>query len=241
MCAGCRPARAVFFWILILSTTALAMCSGCYFNRAKRPAEPPFPKPEGRIAVRGFQPALLENTTSRMVRNPVTGGTFPASPVPRAIAERMNDYLMERLSQKKGLALVPPSEVMGAYAEALSTNPTGQEIDLLRRTGRRLSAEAVIAGYIYRWRERLGREFAVEAPASVAFDLFLVAVDDGRIIWKGRFDMTQRSLSENILDMGTFIQAGGKWLTAEQLALLGLERLLSRPDKGKDARSENAL
>ena len=44
---------------------------------------------------------------------------------------------------------------------------------------------------------------------------------------------TQRSLSENILDMNTFLKGGGKWMRAESLAFLGMEELLGELLKGK--------
>jgi hypothetical protein len=67
----------------------------------------------------------------------------------------------------------------------------------------------------------------VDKPASVAFDLHLVRVRDGRVAWTGKFDETQRPLSDNLLKIGTFFKRGAKWLTAEELASAGMGETLT--------------
>ena len=85
-----------------------------------------------------------------------------------------------------------------------------------------------MAGYIYRWKDREGSDYSAGQPASVAFDLYLLRSRDGVVLWKGRFDKTQRSLSENLFDIRTFIEGKGKWMTAADLAELGLTEMLDR-------------
>jgi hypothetical protein len=42
-------------------------------------------------------------------------------------------------------------------------------------------------------------------------------------------------LSENLLEAELFFQAKGRWMTAEQLALIGIDRLLSEmPGQAKE-------
>ncbi len=86
----------------------------------------------------------------------------------------------------------------------------------------------MLIGHLYRYREREGTDFAINRPASVAFDLYLIRPDDGAVLWKGRFDKTQKSLSENLLDIDTFLRGQGRWMTAERLAELGLEDVLGK-------------
>jgi hypothetical protein len=99
---------------------------------------------------------------------------------------------------------------------------------MFQQIGQRFSADAVLVGYLYRWRERVGTELAVSRPASVAFDLSLIRPEDGAILWRAKFDKTQQSLSENLLGWGTFVKGQGRWMTAEKLAEIGLEDLLGR-------------
>ena len=86
-------------------------------------------------------------------------------------------------------------------------------------------------GRVFRYRERVGTAFSVETPASVAFDLLLIRASDGRLLWVGRFNETQKSLFENLFRLRVFIKRGARWLTADELADFGLAQVLeSFPD-----------
>jgi hypothetical protein len=103
---------------------------------------------------------------------------------------------------------------------------TLSEQDLWIETGRDLGADAVIVGHLYRFRERIGTQYSVEVPASVAFDIHLIGVRDGRLLWSGKFDETQQSLFEDLYQLGTFLSRRGRWITAQELAVSGLEGVL---------------
>jgi len=79
---------------------------------------------------------------------------------------------------------------------------------------------------IYRFKERIGRGIGVSEPASVAFALFLYDGQTGKLLWHDVFDETQKPLSENLLNLSLYKSI--KWLTAEELAKNGLEKILSR-------------
>jgi len=71
----------------------------------------------------------------------------------------------------------------------------------------------------------------------VAFDLYLMSTEEGTILWKARFDKTQFSLSENLFDLQTFLKAKGRWMTAEELAEIGLTGFVEtfpKDEKGKE-------
>ncbi|MDO9111805.1 MAG: hypothetical protein Q7U40_14185 [Desulfatirhabdiaceae bacterium] len=107
-------------------------------------------------------------------------------------------------------------------------NAASSHLNLYVNAGKRAGADAVLIGHIFRFKERKGNRASVETAASVAFDLHLIDVDSGRIVWTGNFDQTQRPLSENLLELGSFIKRGASWVTAEELALGGLEDMLRR-------------
>jgi len=69
----------------------------------------------------------------------------------------------------------------------------------------------------------LGYDYSVERPAAVAFEIHLIAVGDGRILWRGIFDKTQKSLMEDVFQASSFFKGGAKWLTARQLTKLGVD------------------
>jgi hypothetical protein len=107
-------------------------------------------------------------------------------------------------------------------------NAASSHLNLYVSAGKRAGADAVLIGHIFRFKERKGNRASVETAASVAFDLHLIDVDSGKIVWTGNFDLTQRPLSENLLDLGSFIKRRASWVTAEELALGGLEDMLRR-------------
>ena len=94
-------------------------------------------------------------------------------------------------------------------------------------------SDAVLVGYIYRWREREGTDYGVTRAASVSLDLHLIRPSNGAILWKGKFDKTQQSLSENLFDLGTFTESGGKWLTVDKLAAIGFDKMLKDMPSGE--------
>ncbi|UCF95266.1 MAG: hypothetical protein JSW39_14300 [Desulfobacterales bacterium] len=168
-----------------------------------------------------FAPAT-ENLEKRC---PVCGRVFFAGEV-AADAERVltvhlqtllrhrTDFAILTCRTDREGALIPPAE--NAWRDP----------QLLADTDRSCNADAVLAGYVYRFKERVGKGYAVVSPASVAFGVHLIRVKDGRSIWSGHFDETQDSLSKNLFQLYTFVKRKGKWLTAEELAISGLERML---------------
>ena len=116
--------------------------------------------------------------------------------------------------------IVSPKEVR----EAAQTVPPDGDLARLRKIGEMVYADAVIVGRMLRYRERIGDQWGVKSPASVAFALDLIDVRRGDVIWSARFDETQKPLSENIFALGDVRQRGIRWLSAEQLAQEGVRK-----------------
>jgi len=215
-------------WPLLFAGVILFLVAGCGGSRAPVPEKPTLQGAE-KIAIVGFRAALDEGDTPHTVRDPLSGAVFWAQPVPPHVVREMTSELFERLKTRGNREVLPPGQALGAYS-SLASRDLGLAllpVKMLQEIGKMLGADLVLAGYIYRWTERQGTDYAVNRAASVAFSLDLVRVSDGRIIWKGKFDKTQRSLSENILDLKTFLRGGGRWMSAKKLASLGLNRLLA--------------
>jgi hypothetical protein len=96
------------------------------------------------------------------------------------------------------------------------------------QAGKKLEADFIFIGYVFRFEERIGSSLGVERPASVSFDLHLFRLRDEKMVWLGKFDETQRPLSENLLKMGSFIRRKGSWLTAAELASVGMDEMLGK-------------
>jgi hypothetical protein len=86
--------------------------------------------------------------------------------------------------------------------------------------------DAVLTGVITRYDDRQGSALAVDHPASVAYEAYLISARDGEILWRARFDETQKPLFDNLLLAGRFFKGGGVWQTNDTLARIGLERVV---------------
>jgi hypothetical protein len=139
----------------------------------------------------------------------------------------MAKQLLAFLQGNTPYALIPSSAAGGIRSEIIAQDPGMSEPELLVEMGKKLQADAVMSGMIYRFRQRIGTGFSVDTPASVAFGIHFIRVADGRLIWTGIFDETQHSLSENLFQLGNFIRRGGGWLTAEELAAFGLQKTMA--------------
>lgn len=104
-------------------------------------------------------------------------------------------------------------------------------VDRAVSLGKEVGADGVIFGRVFRFRERVGGDLGATEPASVSFELNVVQVATGDIVWRGDFDRTQQSLSGNFLEFWMFWEKGPRWFTARDLAGLGVEKLLKQAGK----------
>jgi hypothetical protein len=132
----------------------------------------------------------------------------------------------DRLKDQKAFTIIPPDRVGGIYERVMGGLFKADLLDVLKKVGTELEADGIILGYVYRFRERKGFSLSVEKPASVAFEIHLIRVGDGAIVWRGIFDKTQTSLMENLLQIASFYKEGGKWVTAKELATEGMDEVL---------------
>lgn len=176
------------------------------------------------IAIAPFRSSAESGNGRESARCPVSGAIFRTCPIPPGSERILEDLFVKKtavysdvswkISEKTRSALSPESFSMW-------------KISSLQKVGRDLNADAVITGHVFCFRERVGYPLSVEKPASVAFGIYLVRTSDGVILWKGIFTRTQQSLFENLLQARSFIKGGGKWLTSEELADLGLDEILA--------------
>ena len=177
--------------------------------------------------------------TSENIRCPVCGSVVMTGEVAEGAVEFLTDSLYSAIKSKGDFKLVPPGQAQGVLSNLLYGDAgTLSERALLVETGQALNADAVLAGYIFRFRERIGTSYAVKSPASVAFDIHLIRVADGRVLWSGQFNETQKSLSENFLHLETFLKRKASWVTAREMAQAGLDDIL-QSFSGFEVRNEN--
>jgi len=217
--------RKIIYGLLILCL--LGSIIGCHHRQDEGSAVPEGKTVFDRIAVVPFQQILPEDLSQGVVRCPLCGRIFGAAKAdgnPEAfIEERFLKYLKE---SKPTWNVIAGERVAGAYRQVSATSLKNPRRQILRDVGNELGAEGIVVGYLYRFRERIGESFSVEQPASVAFEIHLIRVEDGALVWRGAFDRTQGSLMENLLQISYFFREKGRWVTAEELAAEGVKEVL---------------
>jgi len=228
----------LFLWMLALA--GLLVYGGCHSQKTPASYDMHTAMPINKVVVDGFHAAMPQGMQPDVVRDPLSGTAFMAEPVPQNVANRMTDILYNRVAAEKGYGLVSPDQAKLVLSSIIRSdkNVAISPIEILQEVGNTFKADAVLTGYIYRWREREGTDYAVNRPASVAFDLHLISPAEGTTLWKAKFDETQRSLLENVFDVSTFFESKGKWLTVEKLAMLGLQKMLAEMPAGKDSKTQ---
>ena len=218
--------RRYYLWLFaIVFTLANGGCQGGRAPvRSQAPAHPIIKK----VVVVEFRAAISKEEKADLVRNPITGTAFMSQPVPQDVVKWLTDQLFDMLVTDKRWDLIPPGQAKGILESIVSSDmKVGMSsLKMLQEVGKTFGADAVLLGQVYRWRERVGSDFGVESPASVAFDLSLVRPSDGVILWRGNYDKTQKSLFEDLFDLKAYIKSDGRWLTARKLAKFGLDKLL---------------
>jgi hypothetical protein len=165
-----------------------------------------------------------ENVT---IRSPLDGRFFTTGKVQDGADRFLTEKLNRALKRYKGIRLIPPGQAEGVFAQLLSQSREElPELEMILKTGRSLDADAVLLGYVYRFRTREGTSYAVGSPASVAFDLDLVGIKERRVIWHGRFNETQQPLTEDLFQIKRFFKRRGRWISAWDMAEFGLEEVL---------------
>ena len=207
---------------------AMLLHLGCSLPQGLVPKKKSLPSKIGKIALVGFKPALSKGDKPGVIRSPVSGSVFMAEPVPQEIVNKMTTTLFSRLLKEPGYDLISPNQVRGVFLSIISSDPTLRDMEVFQKIGKIFSADAVLIGYLYRWRERDGTDYSVGRPASVAFDLYLIRSKDKAILWRAKFDETQKSLSEDLFKSGSFFKRGGKWLTAERMVEFALTDMLGK-------------
>ncbi|MBN2514791.1 MAG: hypothetical protein JXC33_02035 [Deltaproteobacteria bacterium] len=215
-------------FVLLTITIVILLLSGCSPRQGtKQAVQSEDALVFQKIAVIPFQNLIPEDPSVTSVRCPICGAFYSTLPYPGNPEKIIETIFVKKLMAVYAkIDLVSIDRARGAYTRIHADSFNAKPDEILKKVGEELGVDGIVAGYIFRYRERKGYEYGVEQPASVAFDIHLLRVKDGKFVWKGVFDKTQTSLMENILDVVSFIKGGGKWLTTEQLAEKGMDNVV---------------
>ncbi len=198
--------------MLKIIAIALTLLSGCSFGSGNLQSKRSLDLESRRIR----RIAVLPPETSGAAEQAQSQHNNP----PEMLAKQ----LYSAMASLPNWQIVAESEVK----QVEQMKPSTTDAARLRQIGEMVFADAVMVGRVQRFRERVGDDWGVKSPASVAFVLDLIDVRRGDVIWSARFDETQKPLSENIFGLGDISQRGVRWLSAEQLMMDGVKKAVGQ-------------
>ena len=221
-----KPLKIYSVLIKVFLFTGIVFFSACGGDNTVT-SKPPNLSGIDKILILPFKDMAAVFGESVNGRCPVCGKVFTTGDVAESAVVMLTEHLFTLLKDRKDIELIPSSQAQGVMSGLLAgSNKTLEERALQLEIGRALNADAIFAGYIYRFRERVGGEYSVDLSASVAFDIHLIRVEDGRVLWSAHLDETQRPLSDDLFRLKLFLRRKAKWITAKEMAISGLEDML---------------
>ncbi|MBC8433904.1 MAG: hypothetical protein H8D96_18485 [Desulfobacterales bacterium] len=183
--------------------------------------------PIQKIAVMPFLKGKRPEDMAEMVNCPLERLGWNQSVLKEDAEKILTRMVQTAVERRFGEKVVLQAEVSAAYEKIFDSISPKTPGLLAQKLGQALGADAVFLGNVWRYRDR--SDMAADAPrgAVVAFNLVLLKVETGQKVWKGTFDQTQRSLTDNILAKGS-VKPGLKWLSANELARLGVKEVFKK-------------
>lgn len=219
----------LFTFFLILGMSAFAGCHGEVRQRPAAGFDTPGIKKVLVLPFKNMTRIFGENVS---IRSPVSGNVFVTGNVSQGSEILLTDLLTNRVTNIEYYELIPPETAEGVFdLNRQDDLEIRDDRDRATQAGQKLGADVVLVGYVYRFKERVGKKYAVDTPASVAFDISMVSTRNGKLLWDAHFDETQKTLSEDLFLIGTFIKRRGAWVTAEQMASMALDDLVKKMPK----------
>ena len=170
-----------------------------------------FSAPQG--ARRSDMTLAVPPNTEQLIRQTVT--------VPAGAGATVTQLLWSRLKSRQGVTVLAPSEAAKVLAsQATPQSATGQALAMT--VAKQLKVDASLIGQVLVYQERVGGRFGASPPATVGFEAKVIAAD-GQILWEGNYYEKQRPMTEDFVG---FIQRHGVFVTAEELAIYGVDHLL---------------
>jgi len=221
------------------------LCFGCVPPKVHVQAAPQFdPSAISSVAVLPFQalqtPQWRNEPTTGVLRDPeeirtqfrlpgtdhmrVSESRRDRYTVSPTAANRITSRVVAVLGRRPSLRVIGPSDsflpTLGQGGEDLQTSFKR----LAQEVGTRLQVDGVMMGLVRTYREREGTKMGA-TPAAVGFEIFLVRPLDGAVLWKGDFFEEQKPLTQDIVG---FFEKGGGFVTVEELAELGVQKVMAK-------------
>ena len=141
--------------------------------------------------------------------------------VPTGAGDIVTQLLWSRLRTRQGVTVLSPSEAANVLASPATSQPSAGQLPAVT-VAKQLKADASLIGQVLVYQERVGGRFGASPPATVGFEAKIVAAD-GQVLCEGNYYERQRPMTEDFMG---FIQRHGVFVTAEELAIYGVDHML---------------
>jgi hypothetical protein len=193
-----------------------------------QPQTPPAGARVERISVMPFLKGRPGPDAGETLNCPICELYFSKERISTDADQILTRYVQDALENRYGAMVVPLEETMEVYERIPKDEAKDTPRTLARRLGEALGANLIITGTVWRFRDRVPGAVEEDSGASVSFNVYLIDVASGRMLWKAKFDETQRPLSENISGAKAFFKRGVKWLSAKELAHYGVKEIFKK-------------
>ena len=140
----------------------------------------------------------------------------------------IENIFYEKLLQVKRYR-VYPSYLAEEVAQRMNINlEKDYSIKKAIEIGRNMDVDAILWGRVTRYKELEGYRWGAKSPASVGFEVYLIEVKSGTVLWSGSFNKTEEALTRDASNIKAFIKGGGVWHKRYELARMGVEEILKR-------------
>jgi hypothetical protein len=179
-----------------------------------------------RMAVIPFQAVMPEDESST-VQCPICGNVNSSGSIVKGSEKIVEEIFTDKLRDLRNVEIIPQERAAGVYRRVSADSLKKPLLQIMKNFGGELQADVLVVGFVYLYRERVGYDYSAERPASVAFEIHLISVKDGKTLWRGIYDKTQKSLMEDVFQVTSFFKGGAKWVTVRQLAKLGVDKVFA--------------
>lgn len=218
-----RSMRMVRLSISVFLLVLVAIITGCSGLMSVGSDDVRIPHLEN-IAVLPVDKAAL---TGRDTDCTITDNVSPAAEeLPAGARSAVTALIANAVGGDARFRVVQERQCVSFLNAMLSVDVKASQLKLIQNFGAELGADAVLYTKLLRYRERVGSNYSVQTPASVAFSMALIRVSDGAVLWRNGYDETQQPLSENLFKAGFYKETGMRWLTAAELAEYGVKKAL---------------
>ena len=182
---------------------------------------------EKRIGVMPFIKGKNPDNVAETMTCPYSRFCFENDSIKQGAAQILTRMLQAMMDKDFNGQVIPLDMAVDVFEILKIDHAKDTPSVVLLKLGKKLNADYMMAGNVWRYIDRVGTSFSVEKPASVAFAVYLVDMKTGELIWSDRYDKSQQALMENLFNAKDFFEQGAKWLTADELAKFGMNKIFN--------------